>query len=105
MDYSQIENSISEIRKRNGTIVSFNKDKISNAIFKALAVAAKEDRGLADELTGYVVEHLVEHGFSASRQPSVEDIQDLVESTLIEKGYSEIAKAFILYRQIGRAHV
>ena len=98
MDYSQIENSIGEIRKRNGTIVSFNKDKISNAIFKALAVAAKEDRGLADELTGYVVEHLVEHGFSASRQPSVEDIQDLVESTLIEKGYSEIAKAFILYR-------
>jgi len=98
LDYSQIENSIGEIRKRNGTIVSFNKDKISNAIFKALAVAAKEDRGLADELTGYVVEHLVEHGFSASRQPSVEDIQDLVESTLIEKGYSEIAKAFILYR-------
>ena len=98
MDYSQIESSIGEIRKRNGTIVSFNKDKISNAIFKALAVAAKEDRGLADELTGYVVEHLVEHGFSASRQPSVEDIQDLVESTLIEKGYSEIAKAFILYR-------
>ncbi len=98
MDYSQIENSIGEIRKRNGTIVSFNKDKISNAIFKALAVAAKDDRGLADELTGYVVEHLVEHGFSASRQPSVEDIQDLVESTLIEKGYSEIAKAFILYR-------
>ena len=98
MDYSQIENSIGEIRKRNGTIVSFNKDKISNAIFKALAVAAKDDRGLADELTGYVVERLVEHGFSASRQPSVEDIQDLVESTLIEKGYSEIAKAFILYR-------
>jgi len=98
LDYSQIENSIGEIRKRNGTIVSFNKDKISNAIFKALAVAAKDDRGLADELTGYVVEHLVEHGFSASRQPSVEDIQDLVESTLIEKGYSEIAKAFILYR-------
>lgn len=98
MDYSQIENSIGEIRKRNGTIVSFNKDKISNAIFKALAVTAKEDRGLADELAGYVVERLVEHEFSASRQPSVEDIQDLVESTLIEKGYSEIAKAFILYR-------
>jgi len=98
LDYSQIENSIGDIRKRNGTIVSFNKDKISNAIFKALAVAAKEDRGLADELSGYVVERLVEHGFSASRQPSVEDIQDLVESTLIEKGYSEIAKAFILYR-------
>ncbi|KAG2477861.1 MAG: Vitamin B12-dependent ribonucleoside-diphosphate reductase [Nitrosopumilales archaeon] len=98
MDNSQIENSIGEIRKRNGTIVSFNKDKISNAIFKALAAASKEDRGLADELTGYVVERLVEHGFSESRQPSVEDIQDLVESTLIEKGYSEIAKAFILYR-------
>ena len=51
MDNSQIESSIGEIRKRNGKITSFNKDKISNAIFKALAATSKADRGLADQLT------------------------------------------------------
>jgi len=98
LDHSQIENSIGEIRKRNGSVANFNKDKISNAIYKALDALSKADRGLADELTGRVVQKLIEHGFSASIPPSVEDIQDLVESTLIDKDYSEIAKAYILYR-------
>ncbi len=98
MDNSQIENSIGEIRKRNGSIDPFNKEKISSALFKALAATSEPDRNLADELAEGVVTRLVEHGFSASRPPSVEDIQDLVESTLIEKGHSQIAKAYILYR-------
>ncbi|KAG2474318.1 MAG: Vitamin B12-dependent ribonucleoside-diphosphate reductase [Nitrosopumilales archaeon] len=98
MDNSQIENSIGEIRKRSGTFVNFNKDKISSAIYKALEATSDADPSMADELGDGVVKKLVEHGFSASRPPSVEDIQDLVESTLIEKGYSEIAKAYILYR-------
>ena len=98
MDHSQIENSIGEIRKRNGSVANFNKDKISNAIYKALDALSQADRGLADELAGGVVQKLIEHGFSASIPPSVEDIQDLVESTLIDKDYSKIAKAYILYR-------
>ena len=51
MDNSQIENTINEIRKRSGAVTAFNKDKISNAIFKALA-APRGDRGLADQLAG-----------------------------------------------------
>ncbi len=98
MDNSQIENSIGQIRKRNGSVDPFYKEKISNAIFKALAATSDPDRNLADDLAEGVVTRLVEHGFSASRPPSVEDIQDLVESTLIEKGHSEIAKSYILYR-------
>jgi len=92
LDNSQIENSIGQIRKRNGSVDPFYKEKISNAIFKALAATSEPDRNLADDLAEGVVTRLVEHGFSASRPPSVEDIQDLVESTLIEKGHSEIAK-------------
>ena len=99
MDNSQIESSIGEIRKRDGKVTTFNKDKIASAIFKALAAASKADRGLADGLTDGVLEKLQLQGFSASRPPSVEDIQDMVESILIEKGMSEIAKAYILYRQ------
>ena len=98
MDNSQIENTIGEIRKRNGSVDPFNKEKISNAIYKALTATSEPDRELADQLAEGVVSRLVEHGFSASSPPSVEDIQDLVESTLIEKGHSDIAKAYILYR-------
>ena len=95
---SQIENSITEIRKRNGSISNFDQDKISNAIFKALEATNKPDKDLATELTSGVLNKLSEHGFSAEYAPSVEDIQDLVESTLIDQGHSDIARTYILYR-------
>lgn len=98
MDNSQIENTINEIRKRSGAVTAFNQDKISNAIFRALAATSKADRGLADQLAGKVVDKLVEQGFTSSRTPTVEDIQDIVESTLIDSGNSDIAKAYIVYR-------
>jgi len=98
LDNSQIESTINEIRKRNGAVTAFNEDKISNAIFKALAATSKADRALADQLANKVVQKLVEQGFTDTRAPSVEDIQDIVESTLIDSGNSDIAKAYIVYR-------
>jgi ribonucleoside-diphosphate reductase alpha chain len=98
MDNSQIENTIIDIRKRSGAVTAFNKDKISNAIFRALAATSKADRGLADQLAENVVNKLVEQGFTSTRTPTVEDIQDIVESTLIDSGNSDIAKAYIVYR-------
>ena len=98
MDNSQIENTINEIRKRSGTVADFNQDKISNAIFKALSATSKADRDLADQLAAKVVDKLVEQGFTSSRIPSVENIQDIVEYTLIDSGNSDIAKAYIVYR-------
>ena len=84
LDNSQLENTIIDIRKRSGAVTAFNKDKISNAIFGALTATSKADRGLADQLAGNVVDKLVEQGFTSSRVPTVEDIQDIVESTLID---------------------
>jgi len=98
LDNSQIESTINEIRKRSGAVTAFNQDKISNAIYKALAATSKADRGLADQLANKVVQKLVEQGFTSTRAPSVEDIQDIVESTLIDSGNSDIAKAYIVYR-------
>ena len=98
MDNSQIENTINKIHKRSGAVAAFDQDKISNAIYKALAATSKADRGLADQLASKVVDKLIEQGFTASRVPSVEDIQDIVESTLIDSGNSDIAKAYIVYR-------
>ena len=65
MDNSQIENTINEIRKRNGTITAFDIDKISNAIFQALAATSKADRGVADTLANEVLNKLVEQGFTS----------------------------------------
>jgi len=98
MDNSQIENTINEIRKRNGTVTAFDLDKISNAIFQALAATSKADRGVADKLAGDVLDKLVEQGFTSDKAPTVEDIQDIVESTLIDSGNSDIAKSYIVYR-------
>ena len=98
MDNSQIENTINEIRKRNGTVTAFDIDKISNAIYQALAATSKADRGVADKLAGEVLNKLVEQGFTSEKAPTVEDIQDIVESTLIDSGNSDIAKSYIVYR-------
>ncbi|MEX0855572.1 MAG: adenosylcobalamin-dependent ribonucleoside-diphosphate reductase [Nitrosopumilaceae archaeon] len=98
VENSQIESGIAEIRKRNGIVTIFNKDKITNAIYKALDATGQPDRDIAAQLTDGVLTKLHQQGFSAASPPSVEDIQDIVESTLIDKGFSEIAKAYILYR-------
>lgn len=98
MGNSTVESSIVKIRKRSGSIVDFDVAKISGAIYKALAAKSKPDRALADSLASDVVKKLDMANSSSYRPPSVEYIQDMVESTLIESGHSEIAKAYILYR-------
>jgi ribonucleoside-diphosphate reductase alpha chain len=95
------ENSIMNIKKRDGRVVSFTHSKISNAIYKALVVTGKADYPLAERLANNVVQKMVQSGYGSSGKvaiASVEDVQDIVESILIEEGLSETAKAYILYR-------
>jgi ribonucleoside-diphosphate reductase alpha chain len=95
------ENLIIYIRKRDGRVVDFCLSKISNAIYKALVATGKPDYRLTESLTNKVVQKMAQHGYSStevSAIPSVEDVQDIVESILIEEGLSETAKAYILYR-------
>src|SRR6187402_2184464 len=92
--------AIAQIRKRDKGLVDFNNSKISNAIYKALMAAGKADSKLAERLSEKVVQKM-DQQFSildTNRVPSVEDVQDMVESILIEEGLSETAKAYILYR-------
>ncbi|MDB3956117.1 adenosylcobalamin-dependent ribonucleoside-diphosphate reductase [Candidatus Nitrosopelagicus sp.] len=98
VENSQIESSFAEIRKRNGNTTKFDQDKITTAIYKALLATSEGDRDLAQTLTDGVLSKLSSQGFGTENPPSVEDIQDMVESTLIEQGHSEIAKSYILYR-------
>src|ERR671918_251895 len=91
---------IAQIRKRDKGLVDFNNSKISNAIYKALMAAGKADYKLAEKLSEKVVQKMDQQFsvFDTNRVPSVEDVQDMVESILIEEGLSETAKAYILYR-------
>ncbi|MEM3061586.1 MAG: vitamin B12-dependent ribonucleotide reductase [Candidatus Bathyarchaeia archaeon] len=86
------------IRKRDGRIVEFDKEKITSAIFKAAQAVGGSDRKRAEELADMVVE-VLEKRFGRGDIPSVEDVQDIVEKVLIEEGHARTAKAYILYRQ------
>ena len=87
---------ISYIIKRDGRRESFVLDKISNAVFRAAQSVGGTDAAMARDVaekTCALYEQL--HG---SQEPTVEEIQDLVEKELIECGHAQTAKAYILYR-------
>ncbi len=88
------------IVKRDGSSALYERDKITNAIFKAAqAVNSGYDRQWAEELARRVEASLIERCNENGYRPHVEDIQDLVEQVLIETGQARIAKAYILYRE------
>lgn len=87
---------ITKIRKRDGREVPFNIEKIANAIFKATRAVGEEDYETSLALAEKVVENL--HKNLNTKVPSVEEIQDIVERVLIEEGYAQTAKEYILYR-------
>jgi len=89
---------IKKIQKRDGRIVDFDANKITEAIWKASQAVGIKDRAVAVKLSEQVVEKLTKQ-LKPDEIPSVERIQDLVEKTLIENGQASMAKAYILYRQ------
>ncbi|MBU2638423.1 MAG: ribonucleoside triphosphate reductase [Nanoarchaeota archaeon] len=90
---------INQIKKRDGNIVLFNKNKISDAIFRAAKSVGGTDRERAGVLAEMVLELLEKRGFNERDIPNVEDVQDAVEKVLIEEGHAQTAKAYIIYRE------
>lgn len=86
---------IIKIKKRDGRNVTFNIEKIANAIYKAAQSVGGSDYEEALELSGKVVDMLMSSDLTS---PTVEQIQDCVEKVLIEEGHAATAKAYILYR-------
>lgn len=86
---------IKQVKKRDDSIVPFDQDKITIAIFKAVKAIGGSNLERAKYLSDQVVE-LVEKQYQI---PTVEEIQDTVEKVLIENGHAKTAKAYILYRQ------
>ncbi len=83
-----------KVRKRDGRLISFNPAKITDAIKKAMDAVSEKDARLAKKLTDDVL------GLIPKRVkgiPNIEQIQDIVEETLVP--YNRIAKAYMLYRK------
>jgi ribonucleoside-diphosphate reductase alpha chain len=89
---------IKKVRKRDGRIVKFDQNRITEAIWKAAQAVGGKDRKLAEKLSDQVVD-MLEKQFKPGDIPHVEQIQDVVEKVLVENGHYKTAKAYILYRQ------
>ena len=87
---------ISQVHKRDGRIVPFDADRIVNAVSRAMRACGEGDPARdAAKVAQTVVEELARR---FPELPQVEEIQDLVEETLILLDFPRTAKAYILYR-------
>jgi hypothetical protein len=81
------------VRKRDGTLVPFDPDKISRALFAAGESLGRPDAFLARELTDGVVHFLAAE--TADRPPTVEQIEECITKTVRELGHPALAQAFV----------
>lgn len=88
---------ISKIIKRDGRIAAFNKDKITQSIFRAVVDVGGSNKELASELSDKVIK-TINSAYHIDSIPAVEEIQDIIEKVLVENGHYKTAKAYILYR-------
>ena len=84
------------IKKRNGTVVRFDANKISAAIHKAGLATGEFGLDVAKKLTLRVLDLAID--IIGDKIPSVEEIQDIVEDVLLTSPYKKTAKAYIIYR-------
>jgi ribonucleoside-diphosphate reductase alpha chain len=88
------------VQKRDGSIVPFDLERIVTATFKAMIQTSEgtedEARLVANKVLADLVKISKHH---KNFVPTVEGIQDTVESELILSGYVKTAKAYILYRE------
>lgn len=89
--------TIYKVRKRNGSIVTFDIKKIENAIKKAIVASWWNDFSLISDMTEKTISYLEEEIWTDI--PSVEDIQNSIEESLIKDGHDSVAKSFIIYRE------
>ncbi|MGJ8665059.1 MAG: ribonucleotide-diphosphate reductase subunit beta [Patiriisocius sp.] len=90
---------ITQIRKRDFTTKSFHLDKITAAVLKAMNANETGSDDDAQNVALSVYKVLLERKESDPTYiPTIEQVQDVVETKLMECGFPEVAKAYILYR-------
>lgn len=94
-------NKIKNVRNREGEIISFNINKIADAIYKAFVITNEGEKKEAKDVATKVFHKLIHIKTKSKGKkfiPTVEIIQDLVEAQLMDLGYHLTAKSYILYR-------
>ena len=84
------------IKKRDGREVPYDREKIAAAISKAMVACNRRDNGESEQMAKLVEERLIEN--FGDKAPGVEDIQDTVETILMNNGYAMVSKKYIIYR-------
>lgn len=85
------------IRKRDGRLVAFQEEKLTEAIRKAGEATGEFDEKKAKELSKRVIDRALKE--ITKKIPTVEQIQDIVENVLMDSKHKETAKSYILYRE------
>ena len=86
-----------KIIKRNGVETNFEKEKITTAISKANIEVPESERFTAKEMKD-ISSEIEKQCLSIGRSPRVEEVQDMVETKIMEHGKYLVAKAYITYR-------
>ena len=90
---------IQHIIKRDYTTKPFHLDKITGAIEKAMIAVGVGDQQNAEDVALSVYKKLIERKNQVQDYvPTIEEVQDIVETQLMESKFKEVAKAYILYR-------
>lgn len=91
--------TIKAVKKRSGSIVDFDRGRIESAISRAYQASQVfiDIVSLSDLVDQVVLS--VERTYGEDATPDVEEIQNMVEKAIAEKGDFEVAKAYILYRE------
>ncbi len=84
--------------KRDGRVVEFDIHRIENAIRKAMLAVNSYNPQILKKVVNTVVE-ILNDKYGDGKSPHVEDIQDIVEYSLVKHDLYEVAKAYILYRR------
>ena len=87
-----------KVVKRDGRVDEFNEDKIKNAVLRAMNSVYEDPRNERDArlVAREVVKRIEGQGVD---EITVEEIQDLVEDTLMDLGFKKAARAYIVYRE------
>jgi len=96
--HGQPSTTITQVRKRDGRLVTFDQNKITSALSRAITQTTGKDTALAQRLSDQVVK-ILEERYDGRTVPSVEEVQDAVEKVLLDNGQAKTAKSYILYRQ------
>jgi len=84
--------------KRDGRVVPFDPNRIRNAVRRAMLAVNQYDAGMLDAVITHIL-GLISQRFGVEGRPHVEEIQDLVELSLVKFGLYHVAKAYIVYRK------